>query len=76
MNTCTKRPYELTGQHYALWYDARALGIATHSAIGHYLCGGGVKIQTPHGQSLDARSREVLKELARKRGILIPESAF
>lgn len=76
MTACTKRPYELTGPHYALWYDTKILGVAAHTAIGHYLCGGGTKIQTPQGQPLDARSREVFKELARKRGVLVPESAF
>lgn len=69
------RPYQLPQPKYALWYDAHQLGTFVQTAVGHYLCGG-KKIALPNGQQIDERSKEILKEFARKRGVLIPDNAF
>jgi len=69
------RPYQLTGEKYALWSDCRVLGMSGQTAVGHYLCGGS-KIITPRGEGLDERSHEIVAALAIKRGVFIPATAY
>lgn len=70
------RPYQLTGGKYALWMDCRVLGVNGQAAIGHYLCEKTSRIVLPHGGQLDERSREIVAELALKRGVFIPSTAY
>ena len=69
------RPYQLTGGKYALWFDCAALGANVQSAVGNYLCGGS-RIAPAHGGCLDERSREIVSDLAKKRGVFIPVTAY
>ena len=69
------RPYQLRGPRYALWFDCGILGINGQVAVENYLCRGSRMI-TPQGKRLDERSRLIVSTLAKKRGVLIPETAY
>ena len=68
------RPYQLTGPRYAFWYDCGALREDVQAAVANFLCSGG-KIVLPYGK-LDERTKGVIRMLAMKRGVFIPNTAF
>jgi hypothetical protein len=64
----TKRPYELTGPAYAVWYEVgRQLGVFPQSAIGHALCNGSYKLPA----NVDPYSVLLIKRIAASRGIIV-----
>jgi hypothetical protein len=68
-------PYELTGGKYALWRDVGGmLGTNVQIAVEQYLCRG-KRMMPPNGE-LDERSKVIIRRLAAKRAVLIPEWAF
>ena len=71
-----KRPYELTGAEYALWFDVgKHLGLNAQTAVEQWLCSGRPMIP-PHGQKLDEQSLGVIRTLAAQKQLFLPRRAF
>lgn len=64
-----KRPYELTGQKYALWYDVGSLGPNAQAAVAKALCSESVELKCPY--PLDARTLKSIAEMAKQRGVFL-----
>jgi hypothetical protein len=63
-----KRPYELTGDQYAAWYDVGAkMGMSPQHAISHALCGGSMKLP----EDVDPYTAYRIIQIAAARGVTI-----
>lgn len=64
-----KRPYELEGPNYALWYDiGKVAGFSAQATVGVALCDGSHKVSSSH---LSQPEIVVVRMLAKRRGVLL-----